>query len=426
MQRERALSLTIQVLYVVFLTSLVCTFRAVSSMSIGLILLTGIIKNKSGLRTFFHLNLKNSFLAGCFLLFLIHLIALLYTQNINEGWNDIRLSSGLLFIPLAVCFTNDITNEIKEKLLIYYCLIVSAASLYCLVRALTHYFHSGDLSSLFYHSLVRPLKHHAVYYSILVFIGLAFLLEILAKNIAPVKRYFYTSIVIFLSGFLFLLSSKLVLAFYTLYLVYFFVRLVKGRPVNRALITGLLILFVLLGWLTLATTNPVSKRFYDITKGNISIVSQEKFDPGMYFNGVQFRLLQWKFTGEILNETNSWLTGVSPGDARYFLDQKYLSTKMYTGDPARGDTGFLGYNTHNQFLQTFLEIGIAGLAVLCLICITLARTARKKKRILLNSVIILLLAWFFTESVLETQTGIMIFTFFPLFLSFGENEGSGH
>jgi O-antigen ligase len=137
----------------------------------------------------------------------------------------------------------------------------------------------------------------------------------------------------------------------------------------------------------------------------------------MYFNGLQFRLLQWKFTPEILNENQRWLIGMSPGDARYFLNQKYISSKMYTGDPARGNKGFLVYNTHNQFLETLLQTGITGLAVLCFICISLVRISREKKRLMLSSLVLLMLAWFFTESVLETQYGVMIFTFFPLFFS---------
>ena len=91
---------------------------------------------------------------------------------------------------------------------------------------------------------------------------------------------------------------------------------------------------------------------------------------------------------------------------------------MYVGEPAKGTTGFLGYNTHNQFLETLLQSGIAGLSILLAIVISLARMAWLKKRRVLSTITILFLAWLFSESVFETQFGIMIFTFFPLFFSF--------
>lgn len=94
---------------------------------------------------------------------------------------------------------------------------------------------------------------------------------------------------------------------------------------------------------------------------------------------------------------------------------------MYAGDPVRGDRGYLIYNTHNQFLETLLQNGVIGFVVLLLICFSLVKMAiQEKNRIAIVS-ILLLLTWLLTESVFETQYGIVIFTFFPLFLCKDEN-----
>jgi O-antigen ligase len=95
---------------------------------------------------------------------------------------------------------------------------------------------------------------------------------------------------------------------------------------------------------------------------------------------------------------------------------------MYTGDPVRGDRGYLIYNTHNQFLETILQTGIIGLSVFLIICFSLVKMAVLKKNRMTSFTILLLLAWLFTESVLETQYGIIIFTFFPLFVADGKIE----
>ena len=58
--------------------------------------------------------------------------------------------------------------------------------------------------------------------------------------------------------------------------------------------------------------SPVGTRFRAVFAGNDLLFTQKKFTPGTYFNGVQFRLLQWRFTYEILNEQHAWLLGATP------------------------------------------------------------------------------------------------------------------
>jgi O-antigen ligase len=117
----------------------------------------------------------------------------------------------------------------------------------------------------------------------------------------------------------------------------------------------------------------------------------------------------------ILNEKKAWLAGVSPGDAQNYLNQKYISKNMYTGTVARGDKGFIGYNTHDQFLESLLETGLVGSLLFLLICWSLVKMVRERKKAELSFVTILLLVYSFSESVFETQYSLFIFLFFPLF-----------
>lgn len=187
-------------------------------------------------------------------------------------------------------------------------------------------------------------------------------------------------------------------------------------------IAGSFTLCIIILGLLFTTRNPIRERFSDVLRGNIKIITQETFNEGDYFNGLQFRLLQWRFVAEILTENKRWWQGVSPGDAQTLLNKKYLSKNMYAGDPVKKDGGYLIYNTHNQFLETLLQNGIIGLIVLLLICFSAFKMMIQKKSIIASASILLLLAWLFTESVFETQYGIAIFTFFPLFLCTDENK----
>jgi len=69
-----------------------------------------------------------------------------------------------------------------------------------------------------------------------------------------------------------------------------------------------------------------------------------------------------------------------------------------------------------------LQTGITGLFILLVMCAFLLQMAWQKKSTMASFIIILLLAWLFSESAFETQYGILIITFFPLFICLDENR----
>ncbi len=403
--------------YILFFAGLIFSFRAISSISTGLILMTGIFFNKQQTGSFISENLKKPFIA-CFLVyFLFQFTSFFNSQNWAEDWRQVQVKSGLVFIPLAVCCCAFINSATRRKLLIIYSILLAAAGIYCIMMAFIHYTNTADSSHFFYHLLVSPLKQHAVYFSLLVFVDIVFLLESVKTKEWLLNRVFHLILIFFFSFLLVLLSSKLVIIFFGIYLLFYFLTSVKTRKLSRSATVGL-ILFLITGLLLLfITNNPVSNRFKEITKGDLSVVQQDNFHPADYFNGLQFRLLQWKLVPEILDENKSWWTGVGAGNAQDLLARKYVSKNMYRGIPGTSDIGYLAYNTHNQLLESLLKNGIPGAVLFLLICFSLLQIAWKNKSKLVRFTVLLLFFYAFTESVLETQYGILIFTFFPLFLS---------
>lgn len=415
LSKNKTLNSLNYILYLIFLISLIFSSRAVSSITIGVIFLTGIIfSNRVAFLSLFKKNNRNLFLAACILLFLLQVIGLLYTKNTQQELVEVRIKAGLLITPLAVFFSGFSNTEIRKKLFAHYCLVLAVAALYCLTVSFFKYIESNDSSHFFYHALASPISQHAVYFSVLIMIGLIFLFESFRKNDFIITRMFHISLTVFLSIFLLLLSSKFVIIFFLFYLLISFLLFFRKNKWNRASTIGLLFAGLILAGSVLVIRNPVSNRFHEIIKGNIKIITQEKFDQSDYFNGLQFRLLQWRFVAEILNENNHWWIGVSPGDAQDLLNKKYISKNMYTGEKARGDLGYRAYNTHNQFLETLLQNGIIGLTVLLIICFSLLKMAMKNKSNMPGFIMLLLLTWLFSESPFETQYGIVIYTFFPL------------
>jgi O-antigen ligase len=224
-----------------------------------------------------------------------------------------------------------------------------------------------------------------------------------------------------------LLSSKLILVLAVIAVVGFFLRryrLRKNKRMGLALGLGALVLLGILA----GTDNPVRQRYQELAQGDLKLVEQQKFAPGNYFNALQVRLLEYRFAGEILREQHAWLFGVGPGDSQDLLDQKYIDANMYIGDTSQGPhrkiRGYIGYNFHNQYVETLVRDGIPGLVVLLSIFVLLVTQLARRWQTRQVSFTILTLALFFIpEAPLTLQHGIFLFSFFPLVL-FGSRRGN--
>lgn len=422
-EKNNLINSLLYLFYLGFLVSVAGAFRAITSIAIGLILITSFYKNKTDTGSWFHPSLRNRYLAACSLFFLLQLIPFAYTSNFIESWKHVQVKSALLFIPLCFYSCNYINKVRFHSLMTAYIYTLIVMLTWCLASAFINYnFHHAPVTVFFYHQLVSDLGHHAVQFSILIFAGVIYLLHLATQGRFLVNRAIHFLLTAYLTVGILLLSSKLVIIFLAGYLVYYLFILLQKRFNTRWAITVVAITGMLVSSIILFTQNPVSRRFTDIMHGNVGIIQQQSFRPGDYFNGVQFRLLQWRFVKEILQENNAWFFGVTPAGAQRLLDQKYVSTHMYTGVTGTGDHGFLGYNTHNQFLEALLQTGIIGLICFMMICFEMIRRAVKQKSRVLTALVLLLLAYTFNESVFETQYGLVLFTFLPLYFYFGQGD----
>ena len=416
MKKEDVSTATAKVLfyaYILFLISVVFSFRAVTSISIGLIFLLSIAGNQKLTSPRRKRKSFVLFLMACILLFFFQSISFLYTSNPGEQFTLLQRSSGLVFIPLAVFSSSQLlTKEEFQKIIGCFTIILSLGSLYCLIATVVKFYSGAPSSIFFYHDLVKPLSQHAIQFSILILIALLWLMENPAQKSAFYPQQLSLFIVPFLSLFLVLLSSKLIISVYILYLLYFFLH----NRVYNARKWPVFIAFLVLTTILLTTRNPVGNRFRVLVSGNVMLFEQQTFSPGIYFNGLQFRLLEWRFTFNILTEQDAWLSGLTPGDAQSFLDRKYIQTHMYTGVPATAKHGFLGYHTHNQFLQSLLENGLPGLVIFILISYSLFLMTKQRRSRVLSWLVALLIIYSFTDAPFKTQYGIVIFTFFPCLL----------
>jgi O-antigen ligase len=268
--------------------------------------------------------------------------------------------------------------------------------------------------------LTRPISQNAVFFSVYVVFGILFLLapygQPVIGGVSPRARNFLrVFLLLFFLGVMVLLNSKLLLLVALVLLIHALLRRYSFRR-HKGIVTGAGIVVVAAVILVSVTNNPVSLRFRDM-KGDLTMVNQPAFNPNVYFNPLQLRLLEWRFASEILQEHKAWLIGVSPGDYQDLLDQKYTQMHMYIGDTAQGPhrhiRGFIGYNSHNQYLETFMRSGVLGLACLLAIFAAFFAAARRCGMREPWFVVLILAVFFVPEAPLTMQHGVFLFAFFP-------------
>lgn len=257
-----------------------------------------------------------------------------------------------------------------------------------------------------YHAFIGPYPHGAIYYS--WYLSSAILYIMYGQPEFLLKKY-KLGLVIFFLILLFFSASKFFIAL-TLPLVIW--RLLKnwfklsGRKKTFALTAGLL--FVFLGMM------PFLNRINELKNTQLEVVNLDKFAYDTPFNGLTFRMLEWRLAVEILNDEQSWTTGVGIGSRQTILNDYYKNYGIYLGNPDLGDTGYLNYNFHNQYLEVLVGTGIPGLILLLLVLINMFAN-NNKQRLFPLMVYTITVLFFGIESVLERQSGIIFFCLISCF-----------
>ena len=130
-------------------------------------------------------------------------------------------------------------------------------------------------------------------------------------------------------------------------------------------------------------------------------------NPASYVQSTGARIWFWKTTTEIVSENS--LLGVGTGDIRDELSSKYRAKGIKTIQDK-------GFDSHQQYLQTFASLGVFGFVCLLSIFFLLFYQSVKHKQFVLFGFTLLYFIFGLTESMLETQAGIIFFTFFGLLL----------
>lgn len=130
------------------------------------------------------------------------------------------------------------------------------------------------------------------------------------------------------------------------------------------------------------------------------------------WNSINLRFLEWKSGIEGIKTHG--VAGTGTGDALEVLDSYYNQVDLGIFDHQ--------YLAHNQFIETALEIGLAGLLAL-LLCLAIPfKQALKTKNILLMSVVLMTILACLSTSFFERARGLTFYVSFVSLFMFTKNH----
>lgn len=349
--------------------------------------------------------------------YLFHIIGLAYTTNLKAGSSDVETKLGLLVFPLILSTCHPLKRKEIEAILKWFAAACTLAISVCFAHAFYQYIINHTTEYFYYHQLGSAIKIHAVYLAMYLNFGIAITVYTLAarwKTSTFVSKALSFVLIAFLfTGVIFLSSKIIILSIFIISNIFlarlFYVR--KGLPFTLTVI----LLLNITGIAFLASIPYTRERLLNEINFNFDFIKKNEYDRA--YTGLTLRVVMWKFSIDILNAEKQWLFGVGTGDGQDFLDRSYREHHMYMGNIYLNDTGHSGYNTHNQYIQFLLSLGIAGLIYfLVLLYMSVALAFRNKNYLYLYFLFLFAISAT-TESNLCTQKGVVFFALFnSLFL----------
>jgi O-antigen ligase len=339
---------------------------------------------------------KNKWFLLLFSFIFFTCISAIFSENKSEALTSVEVKLSFLAFPVYIFLFNYKTDTIKRIFAAFVsgCLFAFIA---CLVRAIYLYMETGQTIWFFYTDFSYFM--HAGYFSMYMLFALIIVqlvYPVWFPNDAMYKWLRTVFTLIFIVG-IFLCASKIgIIAFFVTAVI---ILLAHFKDKLNLKSSGLLI--VIIAALTFVTYKIIPTPFERLrsafttaSEGNIDKTSTES---------TAVRMLIWKESAQILKD--NFLLGVGTGDANDELHKHY---------EASGLTGALEHNlnTHNQFFQTGISMGLLGLIIIGLCTIGALVYGFIQKNLILTVFSIIIILNFLVESMLQTQAGNIFFVYF--------------
>jgi O-antigen ligase len=310
---------------------------------------------------------------------------------------DLGAKISLLIFPVVFFMSGGLSRNQVMNILKSLTLGCFLACVIALIHAIIIYVWHHQIA--FYYAPLATF-HHPGYFAMYIDMSVAILIYSLFftdDELTPGKKAFIIFQLIFFTIFLALLTSKMGIICYSVILIITLFYLFKTKQnIKKGLsITAILALIFILSSKFLVINN--FKRFVAAE----NYIEQHQFDASSV-ESTSVRVFVWRSACEVIKR--NFFTGLGTGNAKDSL------MKQYKNDNVTG--AFREHlNAHNQFLQTTLALGILGGLLLLFNLIYPSVFAVNNNYLYLIFLIIIFMNCL-TESILESQAGVVYYGFF--------------
>jgi O-antigen ligase len=327
------------------------------------------------------------------LFFGLTLVSAIFSSNGTEALFSIEIKLSFLFFPyLLFCFQWPV--EILKRCVVSFVSGCFFACVYLILRAF--YYSINGQPEYFFYTLFSDMIHSSYFAMYLV---LAITIVVLfyrqwfsTQKSVLISSYFFIAVFVVT---IFLCSSKLgIISFFICMPLLLFY---KWRSRLNFKYVGIGVAGLVLLMIVSAKLLPGSfQRLNSLTS------LPEQIDKTST-ESTAVRVLIWQEALQLVNENFLWGTGA--GDD---------NDALYAAYQQQGLTGALSHklNAHNQYLQTFIGLGVFGFLLLVLMTLGQLVLAVIRKNFLLFVFSLLVTLNFLVESMLQTSAGVLFFAFF--------------
>lgn len=330
-------------------------------------------------------------------LFFIYLFSVLYSSDIINGLTKTKTTLVFLIHSLFLLkYRKIISNKIINKCIVLFVLavlFVSITSIFFSFLSCTNIifrqvcFTPENFSKSF-------ITYHKLYFALYVLVAYVFTYfkpVSSSRVINYIVQFLLLGVLCFLRG----RNSIIVAILFTL--IYYSFQFLKTKRVLN-LVIGSLVLFSILG-ATFSSPKLLNKFKEAINYNN-------EYGIKKSWGGTSVRLLIWKYSFKAVKD--DYILGLGIGDVKNGLRDSYI-----TCNESSALKGKL-YNCHNQFIQIIVTSGLFGLVFFMISQCYLIRNSILKKNYLHLSIVLIFLFSCLTESILERDYGVKLFSFFSV------------
>ena len=321
----------------------------------------------------------------------LHVLGVLWSKNYAQAGLDLQIKMTLLLLPIILS-SFQIDALLLNKVRRYFIGGVLVSCIYLLAIAFYSYFKTGKATVFFYSELSDSIMH-PTYFSLYLNAALLFVFHEMLLSSHRRTIWMGAAFMIVFFVMIVLLSARTAEATAFISLLVMIVLYWKQKGSYRFIYPLLFVFAVAI--VSQVLLLKYSNRFSQV---EVAVKNTEPVSASSY-NSTTGRIEIWKETISILPQY--WMIGTGTGDVKDVLNTTYHENNFSYGYEK-------SLNTHNQYLQSFLALGIIGL-LLFVLAISIPWFMRSNYHPLLLMLLFIFALNCLTESMLEAQRGAIFF-----------------